>query len=337
VESRGLAAGLLKGARVYGVGLVAALVLVVLPSQALAASPVLEFVTPPFNEFTAEGGAVTAAMADFEPVVHCTDSEGEGVITGARSTLSIWFFTGCEAQGGSETGHLCQSEEAEPGEIFAGPMEADLVFIDQASHSVGMLLNPGGGEYMDFECGGETVEAFGSFLSPVGPINTMTSSFTASLTRSGATQIPNEYENASGEKLKAIPTGKRGIHPAATTGVELSFNIKPTSPLEIKAITAAEVEAREREDRQHEEEAAAAAKKHHEEEAAARKHQEEEAATKKRLEEEANAKKPPTHAQQLAKALKHCRSLHPKDKRTRCESRAKKKYGSKKSHKKHLA
>jgi len=308
----------------------AALVLAIAPSQAQAASPVLEFVTPPHNEFLAEGGAVTAAMAGFEPEVHCAESEGEGEITGPRSTVSIWYFTGCEAQGGSETGHLCQSEEAEPGEIFAGPMEADLVFIDQASHSVGMLLNPGGGEYMDFECGGETVEAFGSFLSPVGPINTMTSSFTASLSRLGATQIPSEYENASGEKLKAIPTGKRGIHPAATTGVELSFNVFTKAPLEIRALTAAEVEAKQHQ----EEEAAAAAKKHQEEEAATKKRQEEEAAAKKRLEEEANAKKPPTRAQQLAKALKHCRTLHPKDKRTRCESRAKKKFGRHKAAKK---
>ncbi|MET0557493.1 MAG: hypothetical protein ABW065_02305 [Solirubrobacterales bacterium] len=334
-----MAAGSLRGARVYIVGLAAALVLAIAPSQAQAASPVLEFVTPFPTEFTADGGAVTAAMADFKPVVHCADSEGAGEITGPRSTDSIWLFTGCEAKGGDEDGHLCQSEslepgEIEPGEIYAGPMEADLVFIDQASHSVGMLLNPGGGEYMDFECGGEPVEAFGSFLSPVGPINTVTSSFTASLSRSGATQIPSEYESASGEKLKAIPMGKRASAPAATTGVELGFNVLTSTPLEIRALSAADVEAREREAKQREEEAAA--KKRQEDEAAAKKRQEEEAA-KKRQEEELLAQKPPTRAQLLAKALKRCRSFESKAKRSRCVSRARNKYGNHKGHKKQKA
>jgi hypothetical protein len=47
--------------------------------------------------------------------------------------------------------------------ITAGAIEADLVYIDQAKHEVGMLLNPGGGLYMTFECGGESVEAIGRF------------------------------------------------------------------------------------------------------------------------------------------------------------------------------
>ena len=133
-------------------------------------------------------------------------------------------------------------------EITAQAIDSELVFIDQANRQVGMLLNPAGGVYMNFSCGGESVDASGPFLSPVGPINQVTSAFTASLTRSGATQIPGEYENSNGEKRQAIPTGKRESHPSATTGVELSFAITPSVPLQIKAVTGQEIEAKQREE-----------------------------------------------------------------------------------------
>jgi predicted transcriptional regulator len=102
----------------------------------------------------------------------------------------------------------CQSEPINTGVIETGTIEADLVYIDQAKHEVGVLLNPSGGVYITFRCGGELVEGRGPFLAPVGPLNTQTTSFTASLSRSGAVQTPNEYENAIGEKRKAVPMGE---------------------------------------------------------------------------------------------------------------------------------
>jgi hypothetical protein len=304
---------------------IAVLALVVLPSHARAASPVLEFAAPPSAfpiHFTADGGEVTAALAEFEgTIVRCGDSEGTGSVAGPRSAFSRYFFFECEAEGGSHNNQECKTVGADPGEIRSELIEAELVFIDQAKHEVGMLLNPGEDTYIEFECGGEAVEGFGSFLSPVGPINQLTTAFTATLTRSGATQIPSEYENAKGEKLQAIPLGEREGHPAATTGVELDFSILTASPLEIKAITAAEVAAAEA--KKHDEEAAA--KRHQEEETAAKKRQEEEAAARKHREEEVKANK--LRARQLSKALKQCRKLPSKHRRMRCEHRAKKKYG----------
>ncbi|HXS47412.1 MAG TPA: hypothetical protein VN756_08110, partial [Solirubrobacterales bacterium] len=213
-------------------------------------------------------------MANVDPVVHCAAAHGEGEIIGPRSTLSEYVFTGCVATKGGSTAN-CQSELLNTGVIETGTIEADLVYIDQAKHEVGMLLNPSGGVYMTFKCGGELVEARGPFLAPVGSLNTQTTSFTASLSRSGATQTPNEYENAIGEKRKAVPMGEWEGHPLATTGVELSFAIHTSASLEIKAITAAEIEAK-----QHEEEAAAAKKRQEEEAKTA-------AAVKERQEEEA--------------------------------------------------
>jgi hypothetical protein len=211
---------------------------------------------------------------------------------------------GCETQGGAEGGHECKSDgAANEKEITAVAIEADLVYIDQAKHEVGMLLNPDGGVYMNFKCGGELVEASGPFLSPVGPINKEVTSFTATLSRSGAVQTPNEYENAIGEKRLAIPKGKRGANPLATTGVKLGFTIQTAVPLQIKAVTAAEIEARQRED-----EAAAACG-----------------------DKEASGRGDcgsGSWRALLSNTLTQCRKAHSKHKRTRCEKRAKKKYGS---------
>jgi hypothetical protein len=293
--------------RVWIAASIATLALAVIPAQAKAASPVLEFapVSAFPIPFEAEGGEVTAAMTGFETVVHCDDSEGEGEITGPRSTVSNYFFTGCETQGGSAGGAECKSEGASAGEITSESVEADLVFINQATHQVGMVLNPHGGVYLEFKCGGELVKAIGSFLSPVDPINKLSSSFTAILSRVGTQQTPTEYETVTGERHQAIPTGEREGTPAASTGVALGFTIKPSVSLEIRAISAAEIEAKQREEE--------AAKKRQEEEAA-KKLREERAAAKQRL------------AQHRAKALRHCRRAKSKHKRIRCEKRVKKKY-----------
>ncbi len=233
------------------------------------------------------------------------------MITGPRSTVSNFFFTGCKAQDGTHNDQACTSEGADPEEITAEAIEAGLVFIDQAKHEVGMLLNPDEGVYMTFECGGETVEASGPFLSPVGPINKVATSFTATLSQSGAAQTPNQYENALGEKRPAVPMGKRESDPTPhTTGVELGFTINTEAALQIKVVTAAEIEAKQHED---EAAAAAAAKKRQDDEAATKaaekKRQEEEAkaaaAKKRRLEEEAKAER--VRRALLSSSLKQCR------------------------------
>ncbi len=361
VGHKGSRAGQHRGRHACVVVLIAAVVLLVVPAIASATSPVLEFVPSgkgfPIS-FTADGGEVTAEMTGFDTVVHCTGSHGGGEITGSRSTVSNYVFTGCETQGGTDGGEQCKTENANPEEITTGTIEAELVYIDQAMHEVGMLLNPHGGTYITFECGGVSAEGRGSFLSPVGPINNEASSFTATLSRLDAMQTPDEYENANGEKRQAIPMGKRGAHGEwVTTGVELSFAVHPSVPLEIEAITAEEIEAKQHEEetataatankrQQEETAAAAAAKKRQEEEAAtataAKRRQEEEAAAaaaaKQRQEVEAaataaatkrlaEAKPSLTRGELLAKALKQCKKAGAKHKRMQCEKLAKNKYG----------
>jgi hypothetical protein len=285
------------------------------PAGAQAASPVLEFVTPGSSlpvHFTTESRAVYAEMKGFEPLMHCAASTGEGTITGPRSTVSEYRFTGCVAQrGGLEK---CQSAGAHEEEITTGPIEADLVWISQARHEVGMLLNPSGGTYISFECGGETAEGTGSFLASVFPIDREMTSFAATLGQFASVQSPDEYEGPNGETLTAIPMGKHGTASLVTTGVEATFTVHPASPVVVAASTVEEVEAQAREEqaaaasalqRQHEQAAAAAAaaKQRAEEEAAL-------AAVAKKLAEERAAV---TAAQELrereAAAAKHEREV----------------------------
>ncbi len=313
--------------------LAAALALLTAPAGSGAPSPELEFATPGGAfpvPFTASGGQVTAVLADFDTVVHCAASSGAGLLTGPRSTTSHYVFTGCETEGGSDGGAHCHSQGAEEDEIRSGEVAGDLAFINQARGEAGILLAPHGGTYLSFECGGESVKAIGPFLSPVGPLNQETGSFTASLFRSGASQLPAIYEGPAGEILPAVPSGEKGSGAPVSTGVELSFAIRPQVPVTVKAVSSAEVEARQRA----EAEAAAAAERKHQEEAtatASRRHQEEEADTRKLQEEEAVARRQQEEraseakkrARQRSKALKQCRRTDSRQKRIRCETKVK--------------
>jgi hypothetical protein len=285
---------------------VVALAALLTAGSANAASPVLEFSSPgslPIG-FTTEGGAVLAELAGFETAVHCTGSSGSGEITGPRSAVSKYEFTGCATQHGSTVEATCESEGANPEEIRTGSIAAELVYLDEAKDEVGILMNPDGGVYMSFECGGTRTEARGAFLSSITPIDKQASSFTATLAESGAMQTPDEYENAAGERRKAIPEGKKGSSEWVTTGVASTITVRPSSPVEIRAITAQEVEAKQREAaaRQSAEEAlAAGASRQIQAAAAQRRHEEEVAAADRRRAEEAAEKK---HAEEARAALR---------------------------------
>lgn len=328
-----------------------ALALALVPAGASAASPVLEFVVPGHSlpiGFTTESGAVNAEMAGFETLVECTASHGEGEITGPRATVSEYWLTGCTA-GGQE----CKSAGANAEEIETGPIDADLVYIDQARREVGVLLNPGKGTYIAFECAGKSAEGKGSFLAPVGPINQEATAFTATLNQLDSVQTPDEYEGEKGERFQAIPTGSREGKPFVPTGVELAMTVHTSVPVEIKAVTTQEIEAEQHEEEakkqeealqkqeaslkkleealkkaeEHAKQVGEEAKKHEAELnaqiAAIKKRQEEEAAKKKQEES-----KPPPRGQLLGKALAQCKK-EPRNKRAQCRAEAKKKYGHK--------
>ncbi|HEY3866089.1 MAG TPA: hypothetical protein VGL54_08400 [Solirubrobacteraceae bacterium] len=324
--------------------MVATIALALVPACASAASPVLEFVVPGHSlpiPFATESGEVTAEMAGFASVVHCSASSGEGEITGPRSAVAEYRFMGCVTEKGSAT--ECQSAGTGKEEIKTGSIDAELVYIDQAKHEVGILLDPNGGTYIAFECGGQPAEGLGPFLAPVGSVNTEATAFTATLSQSGSAQTPDEYETLTGERLPAIPMGKHGVSSLVTTGVEATFTVHPSWPGEIKAITAQEIEAQHEEEVKQlqatlkkQEEALKKAEEHAKQLEAAntqlaavvKEAREEVAATKKTLEELRPKSQPPSRVRLLTKALRACEK-RPKRQRARCVASARRKYGAK--------
>jgi chemotaxis protein histidine kinase CheA len=335
---------------------IVATVALLAPASADAASPVLEFVAPghglPVSVET-ESGQVKAQMQGSTLVMECASSRGEGEIVGPRTVLAEYQFSECNGGEPGKKAEPCQSADAKPEEITTGKIEAKLVFIDQAKDEVGMLLNPGGGPtqpYIVFECGGIEAKGFGPFLSPGSPINEATTTFTMALHQDESTQTPDAYEGEEGEPLEAVPTGEQGKKAPVPTGVEMTVTVHTSSPIEVKALTAQQVEAKQHEAeaaaaKKHEEEATAAAAKKREEEAtaAAAKKQEEEAADKKRQaaaeakkrEEETTRReheeakqgkaKRLTRLQQLRRALKACKK-QPKRRRAQCAAQAHRRY-----------
>lgn len=212
--------------------------LLLVPAGASAASPVLEFVAPGHSwpvSFTTKGGAVTAE--GFDEVMECAGSSGEGKITGAHKAEAEFVFTECHTKGGAK----CTSGGAAgEKEIKTGEIGAELVYIAQAKHEVAVLLNPAGHTYMEFKCGGIPARGEGSFLAPGGPLNTETTSFTTTLSKSSASegvQTPDEYEGVWGEKLKAIPLGEKNKNEKLEpTGVESTIAVTTAEPIEVRAI-----------------------------------------------------------------------------------------------------
>ncbi len=350
----------LQGHRAVAAALIATVAALAAPAGASAASPILEFLAPGHGlpvSLTTEGGEVTAEGFS-GAIMTCAHSSGQGEITGPRRAVAKFEFTECKT--GSPGSQKCKSEGAAAEEIKTGLIEAELVWLNQAKREAAILLNPRGGTYMTFECGGIPARGEGLFLAPGSPLNTETTSFTTTLSKSSASegvQTPDEYEGAGGEKLKAIPLGEKNNNlMLEPTGVESTITVTTAVPVKVRAITAEEVETKQREEAKKQEEAlqkleatlkkqeealkkaeehgkqAGEEAKKHEEElnaqiASIKKHQEEEAAKKKQEEVEKAKSKSPTRAQLLAKALKLCKVDKPKSKRMQCEKAAEKKYG----------
>jgi hypothetical protein len=73
-------------------------------------------------------------------------------------------------------------------------------------------------------------------------------SFTATLSQSKSVQLPDEYEGEKGERVQAIPTGRRNSNPFVPTGVEMAMTVHPDVPVEVKAVSSQELEAERHEE-----------------------------------------------------------------------------------------
>jgi len=149
------------------------------------------------NKFTTnlkEGSLIT-----FETVggtkLTCTGGTGEGEITGPKTTIGSYVFTGCEA-----VKIKCNSPGAPLGTLIGHKVEGLLGLEVEGSEpkldKVANDLFPAepGGFFVEFECSGLKVVARGSVLNPASE-NAMLSSVTLKWTSAGGKQKPEKFVN----------------------------------------------------------------------------------------------------------------------------------------------
>ena len=157
--------------------------------------------------------------------IECTSesSDGEAVGTNSVANISV-VFKGCLVLGAAP----CTSEGAEEGEIRVNPLKGKLGYINKAEKNVGVLLEPvkKHAHFADFVCAGELTvgvgvgnskegawyepESTGGYdgvISPITPVNTMTSTYEQVYTGNGSEKepanVPSKFEGKHAELLES--------------------------------------------------------------------------------------------------------------------------------------
>ncbi len=145
--------------------------------------------------------------------IECEAEQNHGEVSGTKSLANIdVVFTGCKVFGTAP----CSNGPNE-GEIQVNPLKGELGYINKAEKKVGVLLEPAAkhGEFAKFNCAGQlkTIVGVGNskeganyepeshggydgIISPITPVNTMTSEYTQVYTVNKETteNIPSKFE-----------------------------------------------------------------------------------------------------------------------------------------------
>jgi hypothetical protein len=174
---------------------------------------------------TDQGSAVT---------IECESEHNTGEATGANEVTNVSVkFHGCKLFGAVPC-----SNGPEEGEITVNPLKGKLGYIDKADKKVGLVLEPKTkkGNFANFTCGGilSTVVGVGNskegafyepeskggndqIISPITPVNTMTSSYEQVYTVNPETyeNIPSKFEGKPISLLESYTFNNE--EPSATT------------------------------------------------------------------------------------------------------------------------
>ncbi len=167
---------------------------------------------------TAKGGHIRGGPADSDPewneefLVECEQENSSGKQSGQKSITNIQVrFEGCKLFGS------LPCSNAAPGEILVQELKGTLGYINKGAKEVGVLLEPvkKHGVFASFNCSGITVVTVGvgnskegafytpeskggydGIVSPITPVNTMTSKFTQVYTINHETDenVPSKFE-----------------------------------------------------------------------------------------------------------------------------------------------
>lgn len=148
---------------------------------------------------TSSGGKAVLEEAG-RYAVGCASQSSTGEYSGSKNVKHVIVkFVKCEAPG-----LICTSAGAAKGELETVPLEGKLVWENEAAHKLAFELYPeGGGDFIEFNCGGTlSVAVRGAILVP---IKADTMSLTVPLKYKGKKGIQQlqEYEEG-GKKVRAV-------------------------------------------------------------------------------------------------------------------------------------
>lgn len=132
--------------------------------------------------------------------VACESEESTGEYSGTKEVKHLIVkFKKCEAPG-----LICTSEGHEKGELETRPLEGRVVWENEKAHKTALDLFPeGGGEFIEFNCGGTlTVAVRGSILVPV-KADKMSSTVALKYVGKKGIQKVQDYEEG-GSKIKDV-------------------------------------------------------------------------------------------------------------------------------------
>ena len=207
-----------------------------------------------------ENGGSVATDQEQTLNVECEAESSLGVTEGKNKVSGVHVtFTGCILLGSVP----CQNVGAAEGEIQTEELKGELGYINKAAHEVGVKLEPvtKHGSFAHFICPGfgddasvgvgnskegtwyteggkEKKGGNDQIISPITPVNEMTSSYTQVYTVNYATDenVPNKFENKPISLLEAFleneSSGYSGLWTAA--GEEITNVNTPAEPGEIK-------------------------------------------------------------------------------------------------------
>jgi len=155
--------------------------------------------------------------------VECKSEHASGEAVGTNGVANVHVrFTGCLALGSV----ACESAGLAPGEIETNTLKGSLGYIEKATHSVGVLLEPNtaNGLFVKFDCpklnkeiivgvgnategavyAPEATGGYDGIISPITPVDQMTPTFTQEYkTNASEENIPTHFEGGHIDLLEA--------------------------------------------------------------------------------------------------------------------------------------
>lgn len=193
--------------------------------------------------------------------IECAKENSSGEASGKSNVLNVHVtFKGCLLFGNSP----CKSAGAAEGEVKTNALKGKLGIINKATKEVGVLLEPATkhGPFANFSCGGGEVPVVvgvgnkkdgawwlpenkggnDQIISPITPVNQMTSKFTQVYTTVPGEvkeNIPNKFEGKARSGLESydefyIGETLEGMTPWSAAGEEVTNVNTPEKPGEIK-------------------------------------------------------------------------------------------------------